>query len=48
MTLAAAGAKNVEIPDLETVLHDFDAALTAAPVLVDRERQELMAALGVG
>lgn len=45
--LVAGGAKVVEEPDMETAHERFDQALEAAPVKVDTERLELLAALGL-
>lgn len=43
----AAGAKNVEMPTYEAARARFDEALCAEPEAVDRERDELLRALGV-
>lgn len=43
----AAGAKNVEMPTYEAARARFDEALRAEPQKVDRDRDELLRALGV-
>ena len=43
----AAGAKNIEMPTYEAARVRFDEALRAEPQAVDRERDELLRALGV-
>lgn len=43
----AAGAKKVTLPTVEDARRDFDAALLYEPSAVDRDKQELLEALGV-
>lgn len=43
----AAGAKKVTLPNGEQARADFDTALHYEPSVIDRERQELLEALGV-
>jgi hypothetical protein len=46
-TFMAAGAKGLTLPTFDAARADFDAALTAEPKVIDRDRQELLEALGV-
>lgn len=46
-TLLAAGAADLEIPDVDDARARFDEALVAEPPQVDRDRMELTQALGV-
>jgi hypothetical protein len=43
----AAGAKGLTLPTFDAAREEFDAALTAEPKVIDRDRQELLEALGV-
>lgn len=45
--LLSARAKGVEMPTLEAKRQRLDEALIEAPTVVDRDRQELLEALGV-
>lgn len=43
----AAGAKNVTLPTVEDARQHFLTALHAEPTVIDRDREELLRALGV-
>lgn len=43
----AAGAKDVRLPTVEDARRNLDEALLAEPSVIDRDRQELLRALGV-
>lgn len=47
VALLTAGAKGVDVPEYEAARVQFDAALEATPQVIDDERHELLAALGL-